>query len=645
VTPTPARAAAISRARLLFLLWVAATSALFVFTALGVERKVTWYLAVDQYGYLAFAHDLAHGRVFHHWPPLDALVAKLPQRVDVLSQTYIWDRARGILYCRYAPGFAILLAAWLRLFGDDGVHYLNPTVFIVLLAVLLVFQARVFRSRWRATAGVALVVLFPTMLHLWSLTLVRDLPTHLAGFTGLLLLLPVKGRPLGWRRTAAAGLALGFAGSCRPDALLYVPSGLLIALARWRHERARVGFVLRGVAAGVLAVVVGLAPFFAYNWAATGSPFRPTQGMEVQFFPTNAPPPLPRPPLPRMGYPPGAWIGGTVSNVQGGGLSFANFWRVLPGVLGYVRAPYGDVLLGLAVWGAIVALVRRRLLFLAAVPYIVLAILFFSCWSKPDYRYLVGVYFFVPMLMIEGTLGTMDIARRLARTGAGGAARWFTAGFAVLVLLAAVAFRDPRASGAMPMLLVIVPGVAVVTAVAQTVWPTRRTTSVAGMVLAVALVTLACWRGAQALNARATFQRPQMLRARATFAQTVPPGGVVITTEEVGRPGENIDYYSGVAHAFYLTDLMRWRLTIADAADLLVKGGFTPYLLIPTNQAHRGEMLASLGDRFTVELVADIPKAKAIDYFTAAAFYPGGIHMELYRLTPAPRLDAPGAGH
>jgi len=647
-TPPPraAAAAAITPARLLFVLWVAATSALFVFTALGVERKITWYLAVDQYGYLAFAHDLAHGRVFHHWPPLDALAAKLPERVDVLSQTYVFDKARGLLYCRYAPGFAIVLAGWLRLFGDDGAHYLNPTVFIVLLAVLLVFQARVFRSRWRATAGVALVVLFPTMLHLWSLTLVRDLPTHLAAFVGLLLLLPVKGRPLGWRRTAAAGVALGFAGSCRPDTLVYLGSAVLIAVARWRHERARLGFVLRGLAAGLLGVVVGLAPFLAYNWAATGSPFRPTQGMEVQLFPSNAPPPpLPPPPLPRIGYPSGAWHGGTVTSVQGGGLRLVNIPRVLPGIIGLLRAPYGDVILGLAVWGAIVALVRRRLLFLAAVPYIVLAVLFYSCWSKPDARYLVGVYFFISMLIVEGVLGTMDVARRLARSGTPGTARWFAAGFAILVLIAALIVREPQAVGALPMLLVLVPGFAVVSALAQTAWPARRVSGIASAAFALAMVTLACWRGAQGLNARATFQRPQMLRARATFAQSVPPGGVVITTEDVGRPGENIDYYSGVAHAFYLTDLMRWRLTIADAASLLANAGFTPYLLIPTTQPHRGEMLASLGDRFTVELAADIPKAKAIDYFTAAAFYPGGIHMELYRLTAAPRLDAPGAGH
>src|SRR5437870_2825310 len=60
--------------------WILAAAALFAFTAVVIERKITWYLAVDQYGYLTFAHDLLHGRVFHHWPPLDAFVARIPPK-------------------------------------------------------------------------------------------------------------------------------------------------------------------------------------------------------------------------------------------------------------------------------------------------------------------------------------------------------------------------------------------------------------------------------------------------------------------------------------------------------------------------------------------------------------------------------------
>jgi len=87
--------------RVLAALWLAATAELLVVTALAVHEHTTWYLAVDQFGFLTFAHDLLHGRVFHHWPPLDALAARLLPRVDVLVQSYVADHGR--IYCRYPP--------------------------------------------------------------------------------------------------------------------------------------------------------------------------------------------------------------------------------------------------------------------------------------------------------------------------------------------------------------------------------------------------------------------------------------------------------------------------------------------------------------------------------------------------------------
>jgi hypothetical protein len=617
---------------------VVATVALFVFTTLGILRKITWYLAVDQYGYLTFAHDLMHGRIFHEWPPLRALAARLPSPVDVLSQTYIYSDGRA--HCRYSPGFPLILAGWLRLFGDDGAHYLNPTVFILLLLVALAFQTAVFRSRWRATAGVALVVLCPTFVHYWALTLVRDLPTHLAALTGLTLLLPAGARGLDARRTAAAGLALGYAGSIRPDAVLYLAPAVLMAAARWWGERPGGRRVLLRAAGGMLAVVVGLGPFLVYNHLATGSALRPTQGMEIEHFFTtssaSAASPAPAAPagpaLARVGFPPGAWHGGTGAPIQGGGLRLANLPRVLPLNITLLRDAYGDLLLGVAIWGAVLALLQRRLLFLGPVTYSVLALLFFSCWSKPDNRYLSGVYIFLPMLIVEGAVGTLDLVRRLAAGRSESVARGVAVACCALMVGGALLIRPEEARGALPVLLVIVPGVAAAAALVAAVRPALAIAPVAAPVLALALATFSCVRTAQGLETRATFQRPQMVRARATFAQTVKPPAVVITTEDVGRPGENIDYYSRVAHALYLTDLKRWRLTVAEAAELLAQRGMQPYLLIPSIQPGHDRMLDELRRPFQVELAADIPAPKAIDYFVAAAFYPRGIHMELYRL-------------
>src|SRR5439155_25511676 len=169
---------------------------------------------------------------------------------------------------------------------------------------------------------------------------------------------------------------------------------------------------------------------------------------------------------------------------------------------------------------------------------------------------------------------------------------------------------------------------------AAATWSRRDVTAGVAPALALALVGLAGWRLSHMLELSAAFQEPEMAHARAVFARKVEPGAVVITTEDVGRPAENIEYYSGVAHALYLTDLERWGLTVGDAAELLAHGGMKPYLHLP--KAHPGldRLLAALGRRFTVELAADIPARRAVDYFVAAQFLPEGIHMQLHRLGP-----------
>jgi hypothetical protein len=619
--------------RIPILVWWVVTAALLVLTMMGIERKITWYLAVDQYGYLAFAHDLARGHVFHHWAPLDALKSGMPERMDVLVQTYVYDH--GKLYCRYAPGFPIILAGWLTLFGDDGAHYLNGTIFLVILVLLIAFQRRVVHSRWRATAGVALVVLFPTYVHLWALTLTRDLSTHLAGLLGLFLLLPKNARRLSGRDVAASGLALGFAATIRPDAVLYlVPAGCL-AIARWYRERASRGTVLRGLAVGALGVTLGLAPSLGYYWAATGSPFRPTQGMEIEQFLTSGPPtPSSTPaPQPRVGFPSGAWRGGTAGPVQGGGLRLQHFWMTFPGIIALLRDAYGDVFLLMAVAGAIIALIRRRVfLVLATVPYCVLAIVFFSFWGRPDTRYLVGPYLLLPILIVEGALGLLDLTRQLARRGRLDAARGFATGAGFAILLAAAVLWLPTRTTALPALRVIVPGVAAIALFVAAAWPRRRIVQLAAPGLALALVSLAATRTAAALEARASFQRPEMLRARESFAKLVDRGSVIITTEDVGRPAENIDYYSGVAYALYLTDIDRWRLPVNEAAHLFLQAGMTPYLYLPASDPRLSQLLTDLDPRFRAELVADIPPQLAKDHFVAAAFH-RGVRMMLYKIS------------
>jgi len=255
---------------------------LLVLSAVWTVRRTTWYLAIDQFGYLTFASDLAQGRVLHQWEVLPALEKFLPvnEPVDVFAQTYVRHEHR--LFCRYAPGFPLVLALVRVLLGPEAQHYVNPAMLLLLLVALYVLGSRALRSEWLGLATALLGVLLPNYVLLWSTSPLRDVPAHFFALSGLALLL---GDPHGTARgvrTALAGLLLGFATSTRVDAVLYlIPALGLVALAR--------ATLVRRVVVGGLGFALGVLPLLVYNTIATGNPLRPTQAMEVDSVLSRAP--------------------------------------------------------------------------------------------------------------------------------------------------------------------------------------------------------------------------------------------------------------------------------------------------------------------------------------------------------------------
>ena len=629
-----ARAAVVSRrtaryARLA--VWAAATAVLLVLGASAIRNKVSWYLAVDQLGYLLFARDLLDARLFHEWPPAAALATVLPSPTDVLAQSYLWDDGR--LYSRYAPGFPMLLAVWTGLFGGFAAHALNPTLFVSLLGVLVALVWRVHGSPWRGTAAAALVFVCPTGASLWALTVTRDVSAHLFGFAGLALL--AGAGPLTVGRTVAAGLALGFAGSIRPDAVLYLVPATILAWGRWRPHRARTALA-RLTAAGSLGVLLGLAPSLSFYWATTGSPFTPPQAVEVEDF--FGPPRLELPPGgtaaeaagDRAGYPPRAWRGGSAEPVSGEGMKLTYLLSTLPGNLQKIRAGYGDVLLALAAAGFVATAIVRPVFACAIGAYMVVALLFYSCWGRPYGRYLVSIWLFMPILIVNGAVGTADVVRLLRRRGARDLALWAAAGLAVLLVAVHLAAGPKGGDGtsllAVTRVLVLATGMSLAAAI---VWPARRIARVAAPVVGLALVFLAAAR-LTAPSPRATFQRGEVQRATATVRQRLAPRAVVVTSEDVGRPAENLEYYAGVP-SLYLTDLERWRVPIERAAFFFLVAELEPYLLIPRALPARDRILETLRSQFLVELVADVPPARNYDYFVASSYH-AGVPLELWHI-------------
>lgn len=614
-----------------------------------MEHQITWYLAVDQFGYVTFANDLLHGHIFHQWQPAEAIAHLLRPRTDMLAQTYVWDE--GVMYSRYAPGFPLLLAGWLLAFGQSWAHYLNPTLFIVLLCLVIAIQWELTRSLWRGTIAVTLIFLCPTFIHLWGLTLTRDMSAHVFGFAALGLLLS-RFRPLSTRRVLAAGLCIGFAGSIRPDAVMYLVPASIIAI--WRWARGLGGWRALGIRAawGAGGVFLGLLPSMAFYAAATGNPFVPTQVMELQKVfsrltpsvvstavaaPAPPPPPAsPAPagrPAPRIGYPSGGWHGGTISQVQGGGLRLSNLRDTFRGNWGKIRYGYGVVLVVVAAWGLVVGLVLRPMFAVAGGVYVAMAVLFFSMWTRPDSRYLIGVWTMTPLFIVEGLAGTLDLVRWLWRRQLHEVARGLGIVFAV-ALLATYAFLGPRAgdwraTSPMTTLTLIVVAWGVLAGIVAAVWPGRRVAAILVPALMLTTTVLAGITAQERMVSRASFQRPQAERARLVFRQAVEPDGVVITSEDVGRPMENIEYYAD-RRAVYLTALDRWRIPVSKAAQNFYLHEQQPYLLLQQRTVRR--LMPDLRKAgFRPTLVADIPPRLNYDYFVAAPFH-RGLPMQLWRL-------------
>jgi hypothetical protein len=653
--------------------------------AQGLFRKITWYLAIDQYGYLTFGGDLARGTVFHAWPPVEDLASyiKFP-RVDVLSQTHVFTGDR--MYCRYTPGFPIVLAAWMRLFGPNAAHYLDPILFLVLLCLWLALARRLLAPTGvagpLALVGGLLLLLLPSYLHLWAITILRDTLAQLLAIAALLAALPRSGAPMSRGRAAAVGFLLGYLVTTRIDAALYaLPVGALVLMQKRRPGALAVAATL---------AALGLAPLLTYNYLATGNPLRPTQSMEVEsFFQARWQVPLPDRPaahvsgLRRLFATPEAHAaadatraaddreaehGAAVARpylppVQGGGLKLSNLPVTLPGNIRYVRGAFGNTVLLLAGLGAIGALATNRLLFVATVPYIVVALLFYSCWGRADPRYIAGLFLLTPLLALAGfaTLSRLSEA----------SVRWGTRGRLLAVampLLLAVVFWPELIRGWQSIAaawqrgdwggesaLAATSAVVALVSILATVIPLllllpfpptvrvdagRRGCAVAATLLVALLLVVAVARVVPGLGrSPVVFQgsrgEADVVRARANIERLVEVDGVVITTADVGRPAENIDYYTH-AHAVYAQDLERWGLTIGLASLAFLERGRSVYLFFPTGSPLIADALHRLRVGFEIERLARIPAGEAPAYFVASRF--GTTSMDLHRVRLSPRF-------
>ncbi len=608
-----------------------------VIVVVWVVRRTSWYLAIDQFGYLTFARDLAAGRVSHDWPLVPVLEGFLPPRfrADVLGQTYVLYQ--GDLFCRYAPGFSLILAAVSFMIGPEATHYVNPVAIGVLLAALFWLARRALASDWLALASALLVLLLPTYVLLWSISPLRDVPAHTLALAGLAVLVPTPGARHTSGRWLAAGLLLGFAISTRIDAVLYgLPAtGLALFWRPWSR---------RDVAGGAAAFLVGLLPLLAYNTIATGNPFLPTQAMELNGVLSSVDETAVDGVLdavaqlagPNDAYAqPGAEIGERIASrlLQGGGLRLAHVRTTLPKNLEVYHGVFGSLGLLLGGIGAVAALWRLPL-FVLTVPYVIGATLFFSLWTRPDPRYLAGGILLFTFLVVHGAATVASATDRLRRRGVGAGACLTIAAVAVGAVGWWVGLPDTTEVSARPWVTMLLGGVLAVALIGGVFLKGGRVKWVFAVGLGLGLTAVVGWRTTTNFEGRGSFQREQVQVARDTLEAAVGERAVVFTTTDIGRPAENINFYTDVS-AVYLREVLRWDVTPGFILDRVLKAGFEAYLLLPHDAARLWLESRYIYPFFEPEMTANIPAAEARRWFVASAVHQG-VPLWLVRMRRRP---------
>jgi len=560
--------------------------------ARGLVRHNNWYLASDQFAFLTFAADLRRGTVFHDDAVFEEIAPEHSpeKRYDALSQTYFWRG--GELYSRYPPGFPALLAVAGAIGGEAGEHALNPILYVGIL-LLVAFSARVLVSPLDRSLGDGaavltawLVLLLETGVHLWGITVVRDLPAHLLALAAILA--AATARP------ALAGIALGAACVIRVDAFLYGVS--LLAIARVRRATLREALVATG------AFLMGVAPLLLYNLATEGSLSSFTEGGELREFWGRA-------------AADGVALAQVFAAPSGGGFRLSHLRETLPSNLLYVLRAFGWLTpFGAAgvVWG-----LRERPLFAAALlPYPAVAIVFYSFWVHADFRYLAGVS--LCLIPVVG-VGIALAYRRLAE--AEGAARLVGLLLGAAALVAAVfAAGSGWRPGAAALSICV--GAAIVALLPRREWLRRA----APLAAALALALPATWRAVRSDAAAGPFRGPEVNRARAAIGSLVPPGSLVMTAAGLGRTAENLRVYAGV-EAFYPGEMALLDRPVDVAAVVFAATGRRVFYLLPAAERETADRVRGIG---SLEPIAERRGPALLEWFIDPRRAPSG--ATLYEL-------------
>lgn len=378
----------------------------------------------DPSTYLKFADSLARGRFFIDSPP-DRVFQDYypPGALYRATQTTLVTRGRAISFV--GVGYPLFLALLITLGGKFAPFLANSLVFLALFWLLYLFVTRLFRShpdaRLIGLVAVSLYFIVNRAQIVSLLACYRDPFSYLLLLGSFIFFLAYLQDGHQRRHLALAGLLFGLAATVRETSILAgIPIGVMFLREYLPTRRPP---LLKAVAAFSLWAVVGAVPLFVQNTVNTGNPLYPTQILVSK---------LKREAL-------------EASEVQRennvAGLSFGNFSRTAPKLLGQVREKYGTALIALAILGLWLGRGVPGVLYFA-LPFVASYLVLYGLYVSTQWRYIFVVHMMVVPVV---AFGFVEISRR---TGGLLRLRALTVfGAAALFLYALSLALHPGASG------------------------------------------------------------------------------------------------------------------------------------------------------------------------------------------------------
>jgi len=302
-------------------------------------------------------------------------------------------------------------------------------------------------------------------------------------------------------------------------------------------------------------------------------------------------------------------------------LRLAHFRTTFPRNIQLYSGVFGVLGVALGAVGALASL-RRLPLFVLTVPYIVISTLFFSLWTRPDPRYLAGGILLFTVLLVCGATVVAAAPEQLRRRGV---PRPVVLGLVALALGLAIwgiGAPDAEDVSARPWATLALEGSLGLALVARALLPPGRGRAILPVGLALCLAVIVGWRTTSSFALRGSFQQEQVETAREVIESATGDRAVIFTTVEIGRPAENINFYTG-ASAIYLREITRWGVTPPYLMDQMVRAGFEAYLLLPPAAARRWIESDFIYPWFRPEMIADIPAHEARRWFVASPAHSG----------------------